>query len=115
VSGPEPDRRSQWLRGVLDLCVLALLASGESYGYELGQSLERAGLGAIPGGTLYPVLLRLERGGLVTSAWRTGGAGPARKYYALTDEGRRLLRQGGTHWLQLADRVNDLLRRGGIQ
>ncbi|WP_306215484.1 PadR family transcriptional regulator, partial [Actinoplanes sp. RD1] len=59
------DRRQQWLRGVLDLCVLGALARGESYGYEIGRQLESAGLGAIAGGTLYPVLLRLERLGLV--------------------------------------------------
>lgn len=55
---------------MLDLCVLALLTARESYGYELAQSLEAAGIGPIQGGTLYPVLLRLQRTGLITAEWR---------------------------------------------
>src|SRR5262245_59741004 len=93
------DRRNQWLRGVLDLCVLALLAQRESYGYELAQSLQRAGLGAIQGGTLYPVLLRLQRTGSVTIRWQEGDGGPARKYYQITESGREGLARDGEDWL----------------
>ena len=72
----DSDRRGQWLRGVLDICVLALLSEGESYGYQLAQALDAAGVGPIQGGTLYPVLLRLQKTGLVTAQWR--GAAPGR-------------------------------------
>lgn len=85
----DSDRRGQWLRGVLDICVLALLADRESYGYQLAQALDASGVGPIQGGTLYPVLLRLQKTGLVTAQWREGSAGPARKYYRLTDDGTR--------------------------
>jgi PadR family transcriptional regulator PadR len=102
----EPDRRSQWLRGVLDLTVLALLAEGEAYGYQLTQALERRGLGRIKGGTLYPVLLRLERLELVTSGWREGDAGPARKYYQVTPAGRATLRQEVIAWRGFTDQVH---------
>lgn len=105
----DQDRRAQWLRGVLDLCVLTLLARGESYGYELCQSLEAAGLGPIQGGTLYPVLLRLEQSGLVTACWRTGGSGPARKYYQLSAGGREALQSAGRDWLAFAGGVRRLL------
>ena len=74
----DQERHGQWLRGVLDLCVLALLARRESYGYELAQALDTAGLGRIQGGTLYPVLLRLQRTGLVDRRLAGGrrGTGP---------------------------------------
>jgi PadR family transcriptional regulator PadR len=103
------DRRNQWLRGVLDLCVLALLARGESYGYELAQLLERAGLGAIQGGTLYPVLLRLQRTGRVATRWQEGEGGPARKYYRITEAGRDGLDRDATDWLAFAATVAKLL------
>ncbi|HEX6684756.1 MAG TPA: PadR family transcriptional regulator [Candidatus Limnocylindrales bacterium] len=92
------ERRAQWLRGVLDLCVLGILCRGESYGYQLSQALQRAGLGRVQGGTLYPVLLRLERSGLVTAHWRQGGSGPARKYYRISEAGRRTLAVTAADW-----------------
>ncbi|WP_119730825.1 PadR family transcriptional regulator [Thermomonospora amylolytica] len=104
------ERRGQWLRGVLDLCVLAVLFRRESYGYELAQSLDAAGLGPIRGGTLYPVLLRLQRTGMVTAQWREGEAGPARKYYRITDAGGELLRRTAADWEAFAHGVNALLR-----
>jgi PadR family transcriptional regulator, regulatory protein PadR len=114
VSGSvDQERRSQWLRGVLDLCVLAVLQGGrEAYGYQLAQALERSGLGAIQGGTLYPVLLRLERLGLVTSAWREGRAGPARRYYRLTTQGEATLQRAVADWRVFADRVAAVLGTG---
>ncbi|MGY0056893.1 PadR family transcriptional regulator [Streptomyces sp. LZ34] len=114
MDGSSTERRSQWLRGVLDLCILAVLESGESYGYELSQTLEKTGLGPVPGGTLYPVLTRLRGNGLVTTTWREPTSGPARKYYALTDEGRRVLRESGRAWSEFSDRVSDVLRKGGL-
>jgi PadR family transcriptional regulator PadR len=95
---------------VLDLCVLGTLARGETYGYELSQSLEAAGLGAIQGGTLYPVLLRLQRSGLVTAHWREGGSGPARKYYRISPAGIETLRLAAHDWSAFAGGVGALLR-----
>jgi PadR family transcriptional regulator, regulatory protein PadR len=109
----DPERRSQWLRGVLDLCLLALLAGRESYGYELAQSLEAAGIGSIQGGTLYPVLMRLQKGGLVATRWDAGGSGPARKYYRLTDAGRAALDGACAEWRRFSDQVNGLLEGVG--
>ncbi len=106
------DRRNQWLRGVLDLCVLVLLVRGEGYGYELALDLERSGLGAIRGGTLYPVLLRLQRTGCVVTRWQEGDGGPARKYYQITDAGRASLARAGTDWLAFAAMVGKLLDEG---
>lgn len=110
----DPDRRSQWLRGVLDLCVLALLSGRESYGYQLAQALESAGIGPIQGGTLYPVLLRLQRTGLVAARWQDGEAGPARKYYRITEAGHAALRHTGRDWHRFAGQVAMLLAASGV-
>jgi PadR family transcriptional regulator, regulatory protein PadR len=115
VRDGESDRRSQWLRGVLDLCVLALLEKGESYGYKLAQSLDCAGLGPVRGGTLYPVLLRLQRAGLIDAVWREGAVGPARKYYTLTSVGRRELRRDGASWLAFARSAEAVFAGGGVK
>lgn len=106
----DQERRAQWLRGVLDLCVLALLRHRESYGYELAQSLNAAGVGPIQGGTLYPVLLRLQRTGLVTAQWREGAAGPARKYYRITPVGIETLHRTAVDWDAFAGGVGVILR-----
>ena len=108
------DRRSQWLRGVLDLCVLALLSARESYGYQLAQALEAAGIGPIQGGTLYPVLLRLQRTGLVTAWWADGESGPARKYYKITPAGQDALTRTGSDWYAFVAQVDRLLRSGDL-
>jgi PadR family transcriptional regulator PadR len=105
----DPDRRSQWLRGVLDLCVLALLHGRESYGYQLARALDTAGLGPIQGGTLYPVLLRLQRTGLVATRWQEGESGPARKYYRVTQAGVQALHRDGRDWLAFAGLVGALM------
>lgn len=79
---------TEWLRGALGVCVLHVIADGPTYGYAIASALADVGLGAIKGGTLYPLLARLEEAGLVTVEWRAGDGGPGRKFYALTDAGR---------------------------
>jgi PadR family transcriptional regulator PadR len=105
----DQERRAQWLRGVLDLCVLAMLARGESYGYQLSQALKLSGLGPIQGGTLYPVLLRLQRAGLVSAYWREGESGPARKYYRISADGSEALRVAAADWNAFAAGVGAIL------
>ncbi len=104
-----PVRDPQWLRGVLPLCLLAILVEGEGYGYELARRLEASGVGQVKGGTLYPVLARLERHGLVAIRWEAGDAGPGRKYYALTPAGRDHLATAGREWLTFAAAATSLL------
>jgi PadR family transcriptional regulator PadR len=100
---------SAWLRGVLDLCLLALLAPGETYGYDLARRLQAHGIGPVPGGSLYPALLRLETAGHLRAQWRAGQGGPGRKYYALTDSGREALDRDRQAWRAFAERVDDVL------
>lgn len=92
------DRRASWLKGVLDLLVLACLTEGESYGYEIAKRLDEAGLGQIRGGTLYPVLNRLEEAGLVDAEFRAAERGPGRRYYRITEQGDRALAEQTAAW-----------------
>src|SRR5690606_19976962 len=104
-----------WLRGALDLCLLGLLARGEAYGYELARALDEHGIGPVPGGSLYPALLRLEKAGLLRSDWRAGDGGPGRKYYALTPDGRDALAREAGEWRRFADRLDGLLDAAGVR
>lgn len=99
----------EWMRGVLSLCVLAVVAEEETYGYAVAQRLQAAGLGSIKGGTLYPVLTRLEQEGLLTSTWREGDGGPGRKFFAATPAGIAALQDRTASWLTFTERAAGLL------
>ncbi len=106
------DRRASWLKGVLDLLVLAVLTEGESYGYEIAKRLAASGLGEIKGGTLYPVLNRLEESGLVTAEFRATDRGPGRRYYRLTQQGHDTLTAQRALWLEFDESVRTVLAKG---
>jgi len=111
----DPDaRRSQWLKGLLEICILGVLSSGEAYGYELLQRLDHAGLGTIKGGTLYPRLAALEAAGLVNVEWRAGDGGPGRKYYNLTPLGRSTRIEAAEEFKQFSTVVQSLIA-GDVQ
>lgn len=105
----EPTWPGDWLRGVLELCVLGVLADGPTYGYAIAQRLAGAGLGVVKGGTLYPLLSRLEREDLVEATWRAGDGGPGRKFFELTDEGRAELARRDALWSEFVTRTRLLL------
>ncbi len=98
-------------RGSLELIVLYLLAPGEAYGYEIASKLADRTAGAldVTDGTLYPVLYRLERAGFVAVRWETPQRGVPRKYYRLTDAGRRELDQLRAEWTTFAAAMTTLL------
>lgn len=108
----ETTQPSEWLRGMLELCVLRVMADGPTYGYAIAAELAEAGFGDIKGGTLYPLLARLEKTGLVTVEWRTGGGGPGRKYFTLTSAGRTELERGLAQWQVFSTRVTNHLFSG---
>jgi PadR family transcriptional regulator PadR len=99
----------QFLHGFLDLCLLAMLDRRPDYGYGLSQRLAAGGVAEVPGGTLYPALLRLEQHGLVEASWAASDAGPRRKYYALTASGRSALEEQTAGWRQFRDGVDGLI------
>lgn len=90
---------ADWLRGALGVSVLHVVAAGPTYGYAIAQALAEGGLGQIKGGTLYPLLTRLEEAGLVEVEWRAGDGGPGRKYYSITEAGRAAHRDQIATWL----------------
>lgn len=92
--------RQQWLHGFLDVCLLSLLAGHRDYGRGLGERLAAAGFDEVPGGTLYPALLRLEKQGLVHAEKEPSLSGPPRKYYELTDLGDAAARERQDAWVQ---------------
>jgi len=104
-AGPFP---TEWLRGTLSLCVLGLIAEGTSYGYAISQRLELAGFGDIKGGTLYPLLARLEAEALVAVTWQAGDGGPSRKYLQLTEAGHAELINRRAQWRRFSAAVDSL-------
>lgn len=85
------DRRITQLRkGILELAVMGVLYHERHYGYSLVRVLNESGAVSLKEGTVYPILARLDRDGLVRSEWVESDQGPPRKYYALTASGRRL-------------------------
>jgi len=97
------DLSSELVRGAGTSAVLKLLQEREMYGYELAEALDRTtdGVLALGQSTLYPMLYNLEAKGLVRSERRAGETGRQRKYYALTAEGRSLLREREEEWAGL--------------
>jgi PadR family transcriptional regulator PadR len=98
-----------WLHGFLDLCLLSMLRERPDYGYGLAQRLAAAGVADIPGGTLYPALLRLEQQGLASPSWAPSESGPRRKYYAITPAGLVALRSQAEEWRVFRDGVDSLI------
>jgi PadR family transcriptional regulator, regulatory protein PadR len=100
---------AQWLRGVLELAALAVIADGPTYGYEIARRLGDAGLGTIKGGTLYPLLARLQDDGAISAQWQEGPSGPGRKYFSLTATGAHRLHGEGRRWIDFVTRATSLL------
>jgi PadR family transcriptional regulator PadR len=106
------DRSSQLLRGVLDLCALAVMAEGPVYGYELTKRLRARGLATVGEGSVYPLLARLEREGLVETFREASNGGPPRKYYRPSSAGRRALDGGLAEWRAMRDALDSVLNGG---
>lgn len=111
---PTP-RDPQMLKGILPVLVIALLTEHESYGYELVTRLQDAGLDDIATGTVYPVLTRLEREGLISSRLVASPSGPARKYYVPTPAGAEHLDQAAAGWRALTRTVETVLGRAAAE
>lgn len=108
---PTTDRARQLRKGVLELAILAVLEREECYSIEIIERLAAyPALTATPG-TVYPLLARLNKAGLVGTRWVEAGGGPPRKYYQLTHEGRASLREGAAAWDSLSKAVNAILRK----
>ena len=103
----ESTNQIQLKKGALELCVLALLARGESYAYEIASALASGvGMGE---GTIYPLMRRMQDDGLVETRLAESNSGPPRKYSRLTPAGRAAFATQKRDWRTFADAVNRLL------
>lgn len=105
------DRGSQLLKGVLDMCLLSLIREEPSYGYEMVRKLQSRGLNLVSEGSIYPLLSRLEKGGLVDGFLVQSSEGPARKYYRITATGTTHLGEWTDDWRAFRNGVDDVLAR----
>lgn len=100
---------TQLRRGVVGPCILALLSSGPRYGLQLVKELDRVGQLLSSQGTVYPLLNRLHEAGLVSSYWQMSDSERPRRYYEITNSGRRELGEFRDDWAQFAGAVSGLL------
>lgn len=100
-------------RGTLEYCVLALLRKEPRYGFDLVRALGQVDGLVTSEGTIYPLLSRLRRDGLVETSWKESTSGPPRRYYELTPAGKRALEQFKTEWDRYTRAVTRLLKSGG--
>jgi len=103
------DWLTQTRKGLLELCILALLDAGPTYGYELVTRLAAAPTLAAGEGTIYPLLRRLREEGWLRTQWRESEAGPPRQYYELTAAGRKYLVELRAQWTGLTGAVERAL------
>lgn len=103
---------SQVRRGTIEYCVLALLRSGERYGFEIARALSEADGLVTSEGTVYPLLTRLRSVGLVETTWRESNQGPPRRYYRLTRDGVLALQAFETQWHRFRESVDSVLQQG---
>ena len=100
---------SQMLKGTLEGCILKVISKNETYGYEISEALKDYGFSNISEGTIYPLVLRLEKLGFVRFEMRASPLGPKRKYYMITDKGRTYLEDFESCWKRTNESVRNIL------
>jgi PadR family transcriptional regulator PadR len=101
---------SQLRRGVLEYCVLSLLAREQLYGFDLVRRLGQVDGLVTSEGTIYPLLSRLRRDDWVSTSWVESESGPPRRYYAITSTGERALMAFIEEWGRFRDSVDQLIK-----
>lgn len=100
----------QMRKGIMEYCVLAILANGDEYAPAIIAEMKKAEMIVVEG-TLYPLLTRLKNAGYLTYRWEESAQGPPRKYYTLTDEGRTYLESLDDAWFSLVEQINTIRKR----
>jgi len=103
---------SQLLHGVLDMCLLSLIDEEATYGYEMVDKLRQRGLDLASEGSIYPLLSRLQKQGIIEGYLVQSPAGPARKYYRMSEDGREVLEEWRKEWRHFATAVDAVLIGG---
>lgn len=99
--------RSQMRKGVLEYCILCILARKEAYASSIIEELKAANMIVVEG-TLYPLLIREKNQGLLSYRWEESPQGPPRKYYVITDKGRELLLEMDVAWNEIVNTIENL-------
>ncbi|MDL2322751.1 PadR family transcriptional regulator [Bacteroidales bacterium OttesenSCG-928-A17] len=101
--------KSQMRKGILEYCILLILDRQPAYANDIIRMLQEAQLIVVEG-TLYPLLTRLKNMNLLNYQWVESSQGPPRKYYALTDDGRKFLGELAAAWQNIEDTIDHLKR-----
>ncbi|WP_028411058.1 PadR family transcriptional regulator [Bacillus sp. 123MFChir2] len=104
---------SQMLKGILEGCLLAIISEGEIYGYEMSEKLARYGFTMASEGSIYPLLIRMQKEELIISTMKESSSGPKRKYYTLTEKGEDALDNFMERWEAMQSSVQRLLEGKG--
>ena len=104
-------QQTQLLKGVLEGCVLLIISEKETYGYEMVSRLRDSGFKDIIGGTVYPLLQKLEKQGYLSSSMKPSPDGPDRKYYQITPEGIKYYEQFKIQWEIFTQNVNTVIAK----
>ena len=100
---------SQMRKGIIEFCVMQIIAKGEIYSSELLEKLKESNL-IVAEGTLYPLLSRLRKAELVTYRWEESQYGPPRKYYEITDLGKSFLIELNTSWDEIKASIDFIMK-----
>ena len=104
----ELESLTELLKGVLEGCVLEIIDRGETYGYEITRRLNALGFADVVDGTVYTILVRLEKNKLVNIEKKPSDMGPPRKFFTLNDAGRDELRRFWEKWGFVASKISEL-------
>jgi PadR family transcriptional regulator PadR len=107
------DRATQLLHGVLDMCLMSIIDEEASYGYEMVNKLRDRGLSLASEGSIYPLLSRLQKQGMIEGYLVQSSEGPARKYYRMSQPGRVALEQWRHDWVEFKNSVDEVLQGEG--
>jgi DNA-binding PadR family transcriptional regulator len=99
---------TELMKGVLEGCVLEIIGQGKTYGYDITQQLRTLGFKDVVEGTVYTILVRLEKNQLVSIEKKPSEIGPPRKFYALTRAGGNELKQFWAKWEFVSSKINEL-------
>ncbi|GAA6396199.1 PadR family transcriptional regulator [Solibaculum mannosilyticum] len=99
---------TEMLKGILEGCVLEIIDRNDTYGYEITRQLNTLGFTDVVEGTVYTILIRLEKNKLVNVQKKRSELGPPRKFYSLNDAGREELRIFWEKWKFISSRINKL-------
>lgn len=99
---------TEMLKGVLEGCVLEIISRKETYGYEITRHLNALGFADVVDGTVYTILVRLEKNKLVDIEKKPSDMGPPRKLFTLNDAGREELRRFWEKWEFVSSKINEL-------